>query len=730
MLGLGKVTHQMHAITWMLFVSVKTLPMQRCPEKCRCNGLILECHRQMPNFIPEHVTNVVVYGTDLGMLDFNDSGWLNVTHLTINPGESVLLTREDISVELQDSVFRTLVNLEYLQIACRCLKHISEGAFRGLSKLMVLDLSNNRITRDSFLNGLKGDGILPNLEELLFSNTSVTDFGVFIIQEDFLRAVSQKPLKVLDMSRTKFVFPQTDFFESFSHLEKLNISESSSAVAFLFRVLHEGKLTFPGFPKLRSLDLSFPSDLDQMFRPGQESRGIPFSSQLTEIYCLKFLTLPVKILYTTGISVPGYHQNETFCFSGSFRDSSSVYCIVGNINLEKLVVSENLFSYFDPDIFKHMSSVKHLDLSKNILGDAFSEENYVNSIVAHLEQLEVFIVSDNGIHTLPAGAFENAKTLKVLDLSHNRIKSVTFRTDGLTALQYLDLRHNKIVIVDELSLQRLDKLKTQIAISIVNESAPTGIYLQENSITCSCENRKYINWSINYNESNKCLLDGVETEIDNYILGQSHFLCKKDIVIVVYSLLAVVELVVFASFLYIMLRERSAAKLRRKIMRGIQQYREKREKNRKTPVFLSFCSNDDELVMGDIAPPLENGLQKLLKTDSRCVATGYNDFRPGMPLANEIIRCVEESSVIIFFVTNAFCAKMWCRNEALIAFYENKPTILMVWEDLNLKAMPKYLYHQYKHHARVHWVQENGQRVMKPGWDELCQSVVSLFVHE
>ena len=122
------------------------------------------------------------------------------------------------------------------------------------------------------------------------------------------------------------------------------------------------------------------------------------------------------------------------------------------------------------------------------------------------------------------------------------------------------------------------------------------------------------------------------------------------------------------------------------------------------------------------------GLQKLLNTDSRCVATGYNDFRPGMSLANEIIRCVEESSVVIFFVTNAFCMKMWCRNETLIAYYENKPTILMIWEELDLRLMPKYLYHHYLHNARVHWVTENGHRVMKPDWDNLCESVVSLFV--
>ena len=66
--------------------------------------------------------------------------------------------------------------------------------------------------------------------------------------------------------------------------------------------------------------------------------------------------------------------------------------------------------------------------------------------------------------------------------------------------------------------------------------------------------------------------------------------------------------------------------------------------------FSSFCNEDGNIVMEDIVPKLEEGLEKLLNTDSRCVTTGYTDFRPGMSLANEIIRCIEESSVVIFFL--------------------------------------------------------------------------------
>ena len=720
-------------ITWILIVSVKTLPFWLCPEQCNCDGITMECHRKMPSFIPENVTSVVLYEFNFdNSLDFNDSGWLNVTQLSFNPGESVLKTRGDISVTLSSSMFKRLVNLEYIQIACRCLTHIGEGTFRGDDKLKVLDLSNNRLTRISFVNGLKGDGILPNLEELLYSHTSVADFGVLFVDQKFSNAVMNKPLKVLDLSRTSFLFLQNNaFFGAFSHLEKLNMSESGSAVASLFKVLFDHTIAFPGFQNLKSLDLSYPTELDQIVPPGDVTRkAYLLVSQLNELHFRKCLTKPLELFYDIRISVQGYTQNETLCGYMSVSKINSSYCILGNLDLDKIVFSENNISFVDPNIFKRWNKVKYFDLSKNILGDAFAAEEYVRSIIANLKRLEVLIVSGNGIYTIPDDAFENADMLQVLDLSNNELESVTFGTEKLTALQHLDLRQNKITVVDESSLQRLNVLKIQVVYITPVVYGSTNIELEGNPITCSCENRHYFNWTITYSENSTCLLGGVEKNIDRYILGHSYYLCKEKTVIVVYSLLAMIEFVVVVALVYFVLREIKATQLRRKIKRGIQRYRENRENRRNKPVFLSFCCEDDATVMKEIAPKLEEGLKKLLKTDSRCVATGYSDFRPGLSLADEIIRCVEESSVVIFFVTKAFCRKMWCRNEALIAYYENKPTILMIWEELNLNLMPKYLYHQYQHHTRIHWVQENGQRVMKPSWDKVCESVVSLFVEK
>lgn len=292
------------------------------------------------------------------------------------------------------------------------------------------------------------------------------------------------------------------------------------------------------------------------------------------------------------------------------------------------------------------------------------------------------------------------------------------------SLRKLDLSYNQIAVVDEISLQRLDILKTIINSNSVIQNDEGEISIRGNPIICNCENRYYLNWVIQQSQSESCLLDGENKVVTVFILGYAYFLCKEIFVLVVFAVLAFVELAFVLLFIYVIVNSRKGTLLKRKIQRGKEACR-KRIKNKRTPpVFLSFCSADDEIVVKEIIPYLNVGLQKLLNTDCNCVGTGYDNIRPGFSLANEIIRCIEESAVVIFFITNVFLKKLWCRNEVLIALYENKPTILLIWEELDLTLMPKYLFLYYQNHARVHWIHENGQHIIKPGWDKLCEAVL------
>ena len=333
---------------WILIQSVTALSSLQCPNKCSCDGKTLECHKTMPIFIPENVTKVVAYGVHFYcMLDFNDTGWFNVTHLSINPGDSVheIYVTNETPVKLKRNTFRSLNKLEYLQVACRCLAQIDEGAFHGLDKLKVLDLSNNALTSASFVNGLKGDGNLKSLEDLYYSNTSVLKFGRIEIDTEFLNAIRTKPLKVLDISLVNSLTVRIesfrDFFGAFTSLKMLNISRTGTAIGTLFDLLFRFKLTFPGFHNLTVFDFSYPYTHNHIVEPGTLRRAGKISSLLKEVHARSILTRPLRILFSNRTSLSGYESFKTICANMAFSDSESEDCILGEINVEKLVIAEN-----------------------------------------------------------------------------------------------------------------------------------------------------------------------------------------------------------------------------------------------------------------------------------------------------------------------------------------------------------------------------------------------------
>ena len=728
-------------IIFMLIVqTANSLFTYGCPKSCDCGASRIECRTVIPDAVPLNVRSVILHEVTLpDFIDFNDPGWTNVTYLAINPG-STDKTHLGKHASLQQNEFKNLKNLEYLQIACSCLRDVSKNAFYGLDRLKVLDLSNNILTPDSFVNGLVGEKILPSLEELYLSNTNISFGGVCEIGADFLDAVRHKPLKVLDISRTNCALPRKnmDLFDALSSLEKLNISKASKAFMVLVEAQQHFNLSFPFFPNLKSIDISYPPPgmaEFALFSYGKSSNPkklyLPIDKKLREFHCRKGITRQrhMEVYYY----LEPYHEDICALVQLIWINTNQriKIGIIGGFRLEKVDLADNSFLFFDYKIIQHMASLKYLDISKNMFGDAFSKEGYVKSMVANLYRLEVLIVSYNGIFSIPDDAFENGYNLRILDLSNNKLETIAFKPDNLVSLRRLDLNNNKISVLDGLNFGRLNHLKLQTVNDTFGEQVKFKLDLSGNPISCICKNRQYVTWVLSNNETGSCFLDGNERQIDENVLSHIDFLCKRTVFIVIYSGIGLIVAIITSLLACRIIKVRRTV-IRKKgvqkdVQLGMKEYKENRNDKRNPPVFLSFSCEDDEIVMTEIAPKLDEGLKKLLQTDHKCVATGYSDFRPGLSLANEIIRCIEEAFVVVFFVTNTFCKKKWCRNEALTAHYENKPIILMIWEDIDLKQMPKYMYHHYQEHTRVHWVQENGVRVMKPDMDKLCEAIVCLF---
>lgn len=244
-----------------------------------------------------------------------------------------------------------------------------------------------------------------------------------------------------------------------------------------------------------------------------------------------------------------------------------------------------------------------------------------------------------------------------------------------------------------------------------SEIAKFKIALQYNPFSCNCKSAEFLNWLIDTNDTYSCTLISEITEITEPLIRKAEYMCKELYVIIILSLLSVSELIIISVLLFCIIREARRKRVLKKTETGIELYNTGRQ-NRKYVVFLSFCSEGAGFVMNNVYSELNEGLKHVLKTEETGVATGATNFLPGFSIGEEIVRCIEASSVVVFFVTDTFCSKMWCRNEALVAHCERKPIVLMLWDNLNTKKMPKSLYKHYQKYTGIHWSAENGVWVM------------------
>ena len=405
----------------------------------------------------------------------------------------------------------------------------------------------------------------------------------------------------------------------------------------------------------------------------------PFN--LTEIYAKGIIGYPSKVYGFTNASI--------ICITFIHVTKEDEACLnTDRIRyLDKLVISDNSITYFEPSLWEGFHALRYLDISKNDIGHSFSQDGYGKSILDKLNNLEVFIVSENNITYIPAETFENCRYLKTLDLAHNKLQSITFRTDSLRSLLMLDLSYNKIKSLDPASIDRLNQLLNRPYVVVNTESFLTNrrsysslkvhninfqISFKGNPFACACTDTSFTYWLEALNESNTCIFMSEQRKIDKHFLRQIEYLCKEKVVITVFSIFAFAMVALLSIMSYLILKEIRKIQRRKGIYMGTELYKVNRDERRSPPVFLSFCNEDEEIAMDAIYPNLDLCLRNLLNTDTRCVATGGTDFRPGYSLTDEIIRCVEASSVVIFFVTNKFCETLLCKNETLAAHYDKK----------------------------------------------------------
>ena len=718
------------AVTFFLWISLCT--PEKCPNDCVCKHLQMEC-KVIPDIIQDNVVSVTVNELKLTNKSyFTGAGWDSVTNLSLFSDLSVLF-HEQRRV-LRSSEFEPLRLLEYLQISYTSIQEIEENAFRGLQRLKVLDLSHNvYLNLGNVIKGLNGTDILPNLRELYLSNmtrSSSLKTGEFVINEDFYKVIENKPLEVLDISYTvEADFKYSPGFETaFANLIKLNLSGAGTA-AFSFQTCMMDLKNGSSFNRLRVIDVSdtLKSDNGLWLMDEVPFNDITYNKPpvLEELYANNYLRNQSKLSVIT---------NETHvCLLSEFLNNTNSVCAKEWFNyLEKLVLSENSLESIDPKLFVAVKNLTYLDVAKNRLGNLIAEEYSAWFLFITLSRLETVVASYNGITYIPADAFEYASKLTILDLSHNSLSAITFKTEYLVSLNKLYLNSNAIMYLDSPSINKLDSLFSSSVDNGLTYTSNVTLTLHDNPFVCTCNSVEFIKWLLlryMHNVLLSCTLNSKTVTIDKIALSKSEYLCKETLVVVASCTTAGIVFVVCSLVLYLMIQKRRQQRYLAQVNRVVEAFAKKvnNKMDIKPAVFLSFSSEDYEIVFENILPQLDTGLKKVLNTDLRCVATGADEFRPGFPVATEIIHAIEACEVVVFFITKSFCKNKWCAYETVVANTDHKPIVLMLWEPIDRKIMPKHIRKCYEEYTRVQWNIENGEQVMTPKWNVLCESIVKLM---
>ena len=242
---------------------------------------------------------------------------------------------------------------------------------------------------------------------------------------------------------------------------------------------------------------------------------------------------------------------------------------------------------------------------------------------------------------------------------------------------------------------------------------------------CFCDNTDFLECQDNSRQNKTSVLENKLSSASNASTKISNCTCRGIIEVALLFLLSVAAVFFIALLFHVLIKKfKTYLTLRQKRQLWMQTYS---ASPKKYAVFLAFCSENDQFVTKYVFPHLNSGLQKVLKTENRCVSTGAFDLRPGFPIAMEIMRCIEECSVFISVVTNSFCRKSWCRYEVMVACSDFKPVILMMCGKVKTKLMPDMLRKHYDMYTRVNWTINDGEPVMTPSWEHLCDNIVRLI---
>ena len=682
------------------------LTVWTCPSECRCdpnvNGLSVRCRSvSVPSGIPNKTSQLTINGLDIEALP--DNIFLNLTllsSLTIIGGKVKQILRNSFSGL---KLLKTLV-LEYLDIVV-----IDGEAFAPLDSIKLLSLRGNQKLKFSgaqlaFL-GLQNSSI----ETLHLDRISVNDFT---LKPSIFKYFENVRMKTITMSDNMIGIIEPGFGKYIRHAEKLNLSHN------YILGKDEAMIELLLFKELSSLDLSYQRSQgeEKHFEISKDGNHVNVSKQIApysqtkvetsrkehiDIACADEFIFPfppkLEYLYVHHLARGPQNFRDKTCFnpenSLKMVEASDNMLLsmdrpfIGFNRIEYISIDNCHCHHMAPNVFEYAPALKTLKIGNNKLASLI-QGDINGSLFRKNTELQILDVNNNGIVNLPKGFLNSVRRVKVLDVSRNRISSIGGLND-FHNLTCINLSSNSISFIPENELLTFDKiaLRTNLSVSLAN-----------NPLTLSsrcCDVQIFILWTLKTKvhlpdlQKYTCVSpNGDFLHFNEHTPDSISRLCKifpQFVVIYAIVPLITILLVTFGSLMY-----RYRWKVRWLIIASRRLLRLQEETRDTTAydydAFVSFNVDDIKWVKYNLIVELEQ--KRGLKL---CIH--HRDFRPGLPIEDNIVDAIERSRKVILMLSSNFVKSNWChfevqmaRNKLIEKGYDIIVPVILEGFDLNLTS--------------------------------------------
>ena len=533
------------------------------------------------------------------------------------------------------------------------------------------------------LYGLRG----RQMEYLNLANNFLNAARPIQLTDQDISFLKTMCIKRVDLRRnTIFRIPFSIADSRFANcLEEIRIGENkfqdSDFLPLLFML---------SYKNIRTIDCSYPVTYIQSVRPGKNNRisnsNLKLNFTLTFAESLRTFNMAganqVSHRLTNNMHVVG-KKLEVFNLAYTQWDWCRLgFHITFNTNIKYLNLTNWDCGYLNPKFLRSITTLETLIFRDAGLSGGLKWYDPDGTFLQGLVNLSTLDLAGNDLTSLHNNLFSDQSfSLRHLSLQNNIFRQIPLAVRRTQNLKLLNIQNNK--------LSELSKSDTQI----LDECSDAQVHMSMNPFVCSCDNLHMIQW---LEKNKKRILDfddlkctsGETVKSQTELIRQFELKCLGTFWLEFSSSMCIAMIIAIIVFA-ICYRYRVYIEYMYLILVSFKPNREHAKDEFEFDGFISYSAKDTDWVTQVLYKRLTDEIKMK-------VCIHHKDFIPGRTIANEILRCIDESRKIIFVVTRNFLESDWGNYELemarIHAFRSGRSGLLLILKDeLSIDEMPDVL---------------------------------------